>query len=52
MATARQLLSAAAVRGHVKALADPSRAKSLQRFFKTQPGEYAAGDWTAMQLVA
>jgi 3-methyladenine DNA glycosylase AlkD len=36
--------SAAAVHRRTTALADPSRAKTLQRFFKTAPGEYAAGD--------
>lgn len=36
--------SAAAVHRRTRALANPLRAKGLQRFFKTAPGEYAAGD--------
>jgi 3-methyladenine DNA glycosylase AlkD len=28
----------------MKALADPSRARAVERFFKTGPGEYGAGD--------
>ncbi|MPY86807.1 MAG: DNA alkylation repair protein [Luteitalea sp.] len=37
-------LSAAAVQRHVKSLRDTSRASVLQRFFKTAPGQYGAGD--------
>ena len=37
-------LSAAAVHRRMKALADPARAVGHQRFFKTAPGEYGAGD--------
>ena len=40
----QRLPSAAVVRRRITALRDPSRAKVLQRFFKTAPGEYAAGD--------
>lgn len=29
----------------LRAHANPAKAKILQRFFKTAPGEYAAGDW-------
>jgi 3-methyladenine DNA glycosylase AlkD len=36
--------SAAAAHRRLTALADPSRVQGLQRFFKTAPGEYAAGD--------
>ena len=34
----------AAIRARLKALADPSIARSSQRFFKTNPGEYGHGD--------
>ncbi|MDD2902477.1 MAG: DNA alkylation repair protein [Syntrophales bacterium] len=34
----------AAVQKELESLGDASRAKNLQRFFKTGPGEYAAGD--------
>jgi 3-methyladenine DNA glycosylase AlkD len=37
-------VSAAAIHRRMKELADPRRAEVLQRFFKTAPGEYAAGD--------
>jgi hypothetical protein len=36
--------SAAAVHRRTMSLADPSRAKALERFFKTAPGESANGD--------
>lgn len=41
---ASQPLSAASAHRRLTALADPSRVEGLQRFFKTAPGEYAAGD--------
>jgi 3-methyladenine DNA glycosylase AlkD len=37
-------VTAAAVRGRVRALADPKRAAGVARFFKTAPGDYGAGD--------
>lgn len=37
-------LTAAAVKREVAALADPEKAKFLQRFFRTGAGEYAEGD--------
>lgn len=36
--------TAAAIHRRMTQLADPARAEVLQRFFKTAPGEYAAGD--------
>lgn len=33
-----------AIREQLTAMADPARAANLQRYFKTAPGEYAAGD--------
>jgi 3-methyladenine DNA glycosylase AlkD len=35
---------AAEISARLKALGDPERARRLQRYFKTGPGEYAAGD--------
>lgn len=40
----RRVASASTIRRRLKVLADPSRVQGLQRFFKTRPGEYAAGD--------
>jgi 3-methyladenine DNA glycosylase AlkD len=37
-------LTAAAVKREASALRDPERARFLQRFFRTGPGEYAEGD--------
>jgi 3-methyladenine DNA glycosylase AlkD len=37
-------LTAAAVKREASALHDPERARFLQRFFRTGPGEYAEGD--------
>ena len=37
-------LTAAAVKREVSALRDPTRARFLNRFFRTGPGEYAEGD--------
>jgi hypothetical protein len=37
-------LSAAAVKLAVASVSNPERAVSLQRFFRTGPGEYAEGD--------
>ncbi|HET9957796.1 MAG TPA: DNA alkylation repair protein [Polyangiaceae bacterium] len=44
MSIRKQTLSAAGVRQALRAHADPERARALARFFKTGPGEYAAGD--------
>lgn len=38
------LLKASTVMGRLRELGDAERVKILQRFFKTGPGEYAAGD--------
>lgn len=32
------------IRGELRALADPERARSMKRFFRTGPGEYGEGD--------
>jgi 3-methyladenine DNA glycosylase AlkD len=37
-------ISPATIRGKLRQLADPGVARSSQRFFKTGPGEYGAGD--------
>jgi len=37
-------LTAAAIEKRLRAMADPERAKILQGFFKTGPGQYAEGD--------
>ena len=37
-------MSASAIHREMKALGNPSRAAGAQRFFKTAPGEYGAGD--------
>src|SRR5438132_3749879 len=39
----QQQNASAAIR-RMRELADPDRAKGLQRFFKTAPGQYGAGD--------
>ena len=41
---AASLATAAAVQAALARLAEPARVPDLQRFFKTGPGEYAAGD--------
>lgn len=38
------LTSAAAIEKRLKTLGDPERAKFVQGFFKTKPGQYGAGD--------
>ena len=43
-ATKQVKQTAAAVKREVEALADPERARFLQRFFRTGAGEYAEGD--------
>ena len=43
-AASRDRQTAAAVKREVAALADPERARFLQRFFRTGAGEYAEGD--------
>lgn len=42
--TATNLTTARQVKAALQALADPEKAKSHQRFFKTGPGEYSHGD--------
>jgi hypothetical protein len=44
MATRKNGHSLAAARADLRALADPSRAKSTATFFKTAPGDYGEGD--------
>ncbi len=36
--------TAQTIHDHLAAIADPAKAKDLQRFFKTAPGEYGEGD--------
>lgn len=37
-------MSVETIRGQLQALADPQQAVNLQRYFKTDPGDYGEGD--------
>jgi 3-methyladenine DNA glycosylase AlkD len=44
MQSTREKITAATIRAHLRAVANPQVARPSQQFFKTQPGEYGHGD--------